>query len=187
MRWWETAAACGSSLGVHALIAAAAEPGVEEATVKRLTGAYGGPIGALHSMLDSLIDEEEDEQLGQPSLIASYASRQAAADALGEMANTAMGTARALPHGRHHAVLVAAMASLYLSDPQAGTPRAAPIAAAVRGGIGSLTKPAMGVFAARRLTARRPTPRVRARARAHAARAEPAEPEQPAAACARAG
>jgi tetraprenyl-beta-curcumene synthase len=184
--WWESAAACGSSLAVHALIAAAAERSLDERTVRRLIAAYGGPVGALHSLLDSLIDQDEDALLGQPSLIALYPSAQAAAHAMGEMADSAMLAGRALPHGRRHAVLVAAMSSLYLSDPQARTPRAAPMAASARAGIGALATPAMGVFALRRLTAPRGMQRASARARAYSARAEPAEPEQPADVCARA-
>jgi hypothetical protein len=188
MSWWETAAACGSSLTVHALIAAASTPRLDDRTVERLDTAYGGPIGALHSMLDSLIDQDEDAQIGQPSLIALYPSRQAAAQAMGEMARDARRAARALPHARRHAVLLAAMASLYLSDPQADRPQAAAVATAARSGIGALARPALAVFALRRLGARRTTPRVRARAGAHDARAgERAEPEQPAGACARAG
>jgi tetraprenyl-beta-curcumene synthase len=36
LRWWETAASGGSSLGVHAMIAAAAEPGIEQAHIDAL-------------------------------------------------------------------------------------------------------------------------------------------------------
>jgi tetraprenyl-beta-curcumene synthase len=179
MNWWETAAACGSSLTVHALIAAAATDGLDQQAVQRLTGAYGGSIGALHSMLDSLIDQDEDALIGQASLISLYPTRHAAG-AMAELARCATGKARALPQGRRHSVLLAAMASLYLSDPQTRTPRAAPVTAAVRDAIGPLAKPAMVVFALRRLYARGITPRARSTARLHNAGDERAEPEQPA-------
>lgn len=185
MSWWESAGAAGSSLTVYALIAAAGARTLDRQTVERLIDAYGGPIGALHSLLDSLIDESEDADIGQASLIGCYPSRPAAAKAMGEIAARAMTAARALPDGRRHAVLVSAMASLYLQDPHARTPRAAPVTAAVREGIGSLATPTMAVFALRRLAAVRTTPRARERARR--ARAEPAEPERPAGVCARAG
>ncbi|MDQ6810525.1 MAG: DUF2600 family protein, partial [Actinomycetota bacterium] len=90
MSWWETAAACGSSLTVHALIAAAGTPRLDDTAVERLYHAYGAQIGALHSMLDSLIDQDEDALLGQPSLIALYPTAQAAAEAMREMAREAM-------------------------------------------------------------------------------------------------
>ncbi len=158
MSWWETSAACGSSLTVHALIAAAASVGLQQPDVQRLVEVYGGPVGALHSMLDSLIDQDEDARLGQISLIGLYPSGLAAARALGGAASAARQATRELPHGRRHAVLLGAMAGLYLSDPQARTARAAPLAAAVRSAIGSLATPAMVVFALRLLTARCTSP-----------------------------
>jgi len=181
MRSCETAAAAGSSLPVLALIAAAATPALDRRTPERLHAAYGGPIGALHSMLDSLLDEEEDALIGQPSLIGLYSSRWAAGEAMGEMAARAMADAQALPHGRCHAVLVASMASLYLSDPQARTPRAAPVARAVRAGIGPTARPALAVFAVRRLTA--PRSRRRQSGAAVLLAADPVEPDPAAGAC----
>jgi tetraprenyl-beta-curcumene synthase len=168
MHWCETAAAAGSSLAVLALIVAAATPALEQLTPERLHAAYAGSIGALHSMLDSLLDEQEDAAIGQPSLIGLYPSRSAAGEAMGALAARAMAAARALPHGRRHAVLVASMASLYISDPHAAAPPAAPIARAVRAGIGPPARPALAVFAIRRLVA------VRSRRRRPAAAISPA-------------
>lgn len=185
MSWSETAAACGSSLTVHALIAAAGTPRLDEATVERLNHAYGGPIGALHSMLDSLIDQDEDSLSGQPSLIALYPGTRQATQAMGDMAEDAMRAARSLPQGRRHAVLLAAMAGLYLSDPRAHTSHAAPIAAAVRARIGLLLGPAMAVFAIQRRTSRHITPR--RKRPTNALLADCGEPERPARACARTG
>jgi tetraprenyl-beta-curcumene synthase len=186
LSWWETAAACGSSMTVHALIAAAATPGLDRSDMHRIAAVYGGPVGALHSMLDSLIDQDEDAALGQPQLIGLYPSPQDAGEAMGEMAADAMRAVRGLPDGRRHAVLVAAMAGLYLSDPRAGAPGAAPITAAVRGGIGGLAAPAIGVFVLRRLAARSTRPKRRPGPCADGVRAECVEPEQPAAGFARA-
>jgi tetraprenyl-beta-curcumene synthase len=153
--WRETAAARGSSLAVHALIAAAAERSLDPQTVPRLLAAYGGPIGALHSMLDSLVDQDEDARLGQTSLIALYDSPEHAETVLARTARLARTAARELPGGRRHAVLVAAMAASYLSDSRAQSPQAAPVAEAVRNAIGSLAAPAMAVFAVRRLACQR--------------------------------
>jgi tetraprenyl-beta-curcumene synthase len=180
--WRETAAACGSSVTVHALIAAAATPAFEQRDLQRLASVYAGPVAALHSMLDSLVDQDEDRALGQASLISLYPSTKAATAAMGEMATAAMRGARNLPGGRRHAVLVAAMAAMYLSDAEARRPRAAPIADAVRAGIGPLAAPAIATFALRRLAARKPP----SSPSSPAADASHTEPQQPAAACARA-
>ncbi len=59
LRWWETAAAAGSSLGVHALIAAAADPSLDPLDAAVIESAYFPWIGALHSLLDGLVDEAE--------------------------------------------------------------------------------------------------------------------------------
>ncbi len=180
LSWWESAGAAGSSLDLHALIAAAASSTLDPDTVQGIAGAYGGPIGALHSLLDSLIDEAEDAETGQPSLIGFYPSRTLAAQSMGQLATRALAAARELPDGRRHAVLLAAMASMYLSDPLAAAPPAAPVREAVRAGIGALATPALAVFAVRRRAARH----VGAPPREAAAGAES---ERAADACARVG
>ena len=60
LAWWETAAAAGSSLAVHALIAAAANPTLDACDLAAIDRAYFPWPGALHSLLDSLIDRRED-------------------------------------------------------------------------------------------------------------------------------
>ncbi len=59
--WWETAGAAGSSLAVHALIAAAADPRLEAVDVAAIDRAYFPWIGGLHSLLDSLVDRREEQ------------------------------------------------------------------------------------------------------------------------------
>jgi tetraprenyl-beta-curcumene synthase len=169
LQWWETAAAGGSSLAVYALIAAAAaaDSAIDPAEIGAIEEAYFPWIGALHSLLDSLVDEAEDERTGQLSLIGCYASREEAASGMRRLAARAMDAARALPRGREHAVLVAGMAASYLAvvatseTSEAPAPAAAAAAAAgtlaagVREGVGGLARPAMLVFRVRRLGARR--------------------------------
>ena len=74
LRWWETAASTGSSLGIFALLALAADPHANAMQAGLIEHAYFPWIGALHSLLDSLIDIEEDAANGQPNLVAHYAS-----------------------------------------------------------------------------------------------------------------
>jgi len=70
LAWWETAAAAaGSSLSVHALMAAAADPHLHACDAREIDRAYFPWIGALHSLLDSLVDRIEDHERGQPSLL----------------------------------------------------------------------------------------------------------------------
>jgi tetraprenyl-beta-curcumene synthase len=150
LRWWETAAAGGSSLGVHALIAAAADGGAMQAeAVEQIEHAYFPWIGGLHSMLDHLIDQVNDAAVGERNLIDYYASPAEAAARMQALAQRAVSAARALPRGRRHTIVLTGMAGFYLSDPQASAPAASPIAQNVRAAIGGLMTPTLIVFKAR--------------------------------------
>ncbi|HTC61073.1 MAG TPA: DUF2600 family protein [Solirubrobacteraceae bacterium] len=148
--WWETAASGGSSLGVHVTIAAAAEPGIEQAHVDALERAYFPWIGALHSMLDQLIDVEEDASSGQPNLIELYGSPAEAAERMALLAGRALECARGLEPKHRHEPIVAAMASFYLAAPEARVGEAAVVTRAVLDVFGRLAWPALAIFRARR-------------------------------------
>lgn len=148
--WWETAAAGGSSLGVHVMIAAAAEPAIEAKHVQALERAYFPWIGALHSMLDHLIDAAEDAHAGQPNLIDMYASPAHTAERMALLAERALVCAGTLTPTHRHELIVAAMASFYLAAPEAHEGEAAHVARAVLDALGPLTPPALAIFNARR-------------------------------------
>jgi tetraprenyl-beta-curcumene synthase len=154
LRWWETAASGGSSLGVHVMIAAAAEPGIEQTHVDELERAYFPWIGALHSMLDQLVDVEEDASSGQPNLIELYGSGAEAAERMALLAERALECARDLEPAHRHELIVAAMASFYLSSPEASVGEAAPVARAVLDMFGPLTPPALAIFKTRQAAER---------------------------------
>jgi tetraprenyl-beta-curcumene synthase len=151
LEWWEVAAAAGSSLGVHVLIAAAAEDGLRPEEIVALDRAYFPWIGALHSLLDNLVDREEDVRTDQPSLVSYYASPAQAATRMRLLAVESVSRARALPRGRRHLLILAAMAGNYLSNPEANTPEVSAVAHSVLGAIGYLARPTLLVFRLRRL------------------------------------
>jgi tetraprenyl-beta-curcumene synthase len=155
--WWEVAAAGGSSLCVYALIALAAEPELDPRTVTAVTDAYFPWIGALHSLLDNLVDASEDRATGQHSLIASYASPREAAARMGWLAERSLGLAAALPGARAHTLMLAAMASFYLSTTEAHAAEAMPVTRAVLDTLDGPAGMAMVVFRTR-LAARRLAP-----------------------------
>jgi tetraprenyl-beta-curcumene synthase len=161
LRWWEMAAAGGSSLAIHALILAAADPKLQAAEVIALERAYFPWVGALHSLLDSLVDQEEDADARQLSLVGCYPSDHEAVVRMSAIASEAARATRALPGGRGHQVMLAAMAGFYLhtarSSPAAGRAASrgvAEIADGVLSAIGDLARPALLVFATRSWTAR---------------------------------
>jgi len=153
LRWWETAAAAGSSLGVHALIAASAEKGLDAREAKLLEEAYFPWIGGLHSLLDNLIDKREDEAAGHRSLVEYYGAERAA-QRMRWMAEQAGRKAAALPHSARHTVVLAGMIGNYLATPEAHNPELAPVSAAVLATTGGLARPTMMVFELRRLPER---------------------------------
>lgn len=151
LRWWETAAAAGSSLEVHALIAAAASPGLGRTDARALAEAYFPSIGCLHSLLDNLIDKHEDEAAGHRSLL-EYYDPLGAAERLGELAARARRAADDLPNRLRHRVMLSAMVANYLSTPEAREGPLRPAREAVIAAIGPFVRPAMAVFAIRRLS-----------------------------------
>jgi tetraprenyl-beta-curcumene synthase len=165
LQWWETAAAAGSSLGVHALIAAAAERALDTREAKLLEQAYFPWIGGLHSLLDNLIDKHEDEAAGHRSLVEYYGPERAA-ERMHWMAEQATLLATELPHDRRHTVVLAGMIGNYLSTPEAHSPQLAPVNQAVLATTGWLARPTMLVFELRRLPARLHNAVVYRRARA---------------------
>jgi tetraprenyl-beta-curcumene synthase len=150
LHWWEAAAGAASSLAVFALIAAAAQPTVGAGEANATESAYFPWIGALHVLLDSLIDRSEDIAAGQHCLVDHYVSAEEAASRLGAIASQAAQAAELLPRGGQHATILAAMTSFYLSDPAASTPASIHVAEAILAQMGPLATPTMAVLHARR-------------------------------------
>jgi tetraprenyl-beta-curcumene synthase len=152
--WWELAAAAGSSLAVHALIAAAGTPGLPAEEVAAIESAYFPSIGALHSLLDSMLDVQEDAATGQLCLLDCYPSRDEAADGLARLAAAALKCARELPGETQHPLLVTAMACSYLAAPEAEARAVEPVARRALAALGPMARPMLLVFALRQLAGR---------------------------------
>jgi tetraprenyl-beta-curcumene synthase len=153
LQWWETAAAAGSSLGVHALIAAAAETELDAREARLLEQAYFPWIGGLHSLLDNLIDKREDEAAGHRSLVEYYGPERAA-QRMRWMAEQATRVADELPQSRRHTVILAAMIGNYLSTPEAHSSQLEAVSQAVLATTGALARPTLLVFELRRMPSR---------------------------------
>jgi tetraprenyl-beta-curcumene synthase len=157
LRWWETAASAGSSLGVFVQLAAAADPGFQEHDAAALAEAYFPWIGALHSLLDNLVDKHEDDLAGQRSFVDYYDSPDHAAQRMTWLAEQSLRRVDELQDAKHHRVILAAMIGNYLSTPQARTPKLLPVTEGVLAHVGELERPTMLVFKLRHLFTRRPT------------------------------
>jgi tetraprenyl-beta-curcumene synthase len=150
LQWWETAAGAASSLLIFALIACAAEPSVSEGEIAAIEQAYFPWIGGLHLLLDSLVDRADDVRAGRYSLVEHYSSPRELAERLRAIAAEALCAAGALPHSSQHELILAAMASYYLTQPAASSPEGAPARAEILATLGERAMPTMRMLRARR-------------------------------------
>jgi tetraprenyl-beta-curcumene synthase len=158
LRDWATPRAAGTALGwqellagstasvlaMHALIAAAADPGTSHADAEAIDALYLS-IGAL-SMLDSLVDREEDIATGQLSYVELYDRPEAMATGLARVARDGVTRARALPNGPHHIVTLVGIVAYYASAPAARSAFAQPITAPVRRELRPLIAPTLALM-----------------------------------------
>ena len=160
---WETAAGAGSTLTVLALIACAADPMLLRSDAQDVENAYFPWIGSLHSLLDSLVDHEEDLAAAGRALVGYYSSPLDAAARMGTIAVEALRRAVALPGGRRHALIVASMTSFYICEIHRSTsPQVQLVGRSVLDAVGCLAAPTMAILGARRrlrgITESRPVP-----------------------------
>jgi tetraprenyl-beta-curcumene synthase len=151
LQWWETAAAAGSSLAVHALIAGAADSQLDSWEAGEIDCAYFPWAGALHSLLDSLVDRQEDHERGQRSLLGYYHSRAETAIALDALAYRARTASECLPDPHAHRVVLTAMCSYYLSAPECYTAEAQTITRSLTRALGLPLHVAIMLFRGKRL------------------------------------
>lgn len=110
--WWEYAAACGSTLGIFALVAGSS-PGPT-------WRAYMPWLNGLHIMLDYLIDQDEDQENGDMNLVSYYRPGQRNERIL-FFYRQARQEAEALPRKAFHVLVADGLVALYLSDNKAAS------------------------------------------------------------------
>ena len=148
MRWWETAAAGGSSLCIYALIAAAAEPRVDPEEIAAIESCLL-PLDRVAALAAGQPDRRRRglrDGSAQPRRLLRLPVRRGHAH--GHAGGALEQAAQALP-GRRHTLVLAAMASFYLCTPEARAPEAAPVADAVLEALGEPARMAMTVFRSR--------------------------------------
>jgi hypothetical protein len=126
------AGAQASVLCLHALIAAAADAYATQKQARQLDTLYLS-IGAL-TMLDSLVDREEDLAAGEHGYLRHYANVEQMGRCLQALATQSARRARELPNAGHHLVTLAGVIALYASAPTAGEPSARSVFLRVRAG-----------------------------------------------------
>ncbi len=144
--WWEAAAAAGSPLGIFALIAAASHRFTDERDAEAIEQAYFPWIGALHWLLESLVDEQVDLISGNRSYVQEYGSRAIVGPRLAFITRNALADARRLPQAERHTLLLAGMIALNLAHPGAASDETRTITAAVAAEIGGFVAPLLAAI-----------------------------------------
>jgi tetraprenyl-beta-curcumene synthase len=151
--WWELAAAGISCLALHALFAAAASATtLEEAA--RIDMAYFPSVCAISALLDSLVDQPDDSAGTNHSFVAHYESSTLAARRFAAITSEARTRSSMLSDHHRHGVILAGIASFYLSAPGASTELALPVARRTLDCLGRSSTPILAVMRARRRSAR---------------------------------
>jgi hypothetical protein len=134
-------------LAVHALIAAAADPGTTPAQAAALDSAYLS-ISALSTMLDSAIDYERDSRCGEAWYVGHYDSPAALADRVVAVSREATRQAQTLPDAAHHTMTLVGVVAYYTSAPQARRGSTAALARRVHAELGPVLTPTLAVMRA---------------------------------------
>ncbi|HUB74195.1 MAG TPA: DUF2600 family protein [Solirubrobacteraceae bacterium] len=147
--WWELAAAGISCLAIHALFAAAA--GVaDEREAERVDAAYFPSVCAISALLDSLVDRPDDALDSNHSFVAHYRDEAQTSQRFAAIAGEARMLSTELARHARHAVILAGIASFYLSAPEARSPRARAVARSTLARLGPSRVPMLAVMRWRR-------------------------------------
>ncbi len=118
LSWFELTAAA-SAFTPHVLLALAAESPCAKSDLQRIYATYFPWVSLAIAMLDSYVDQADDEASGAHSYISHYPDSRFASQRLGEIISRAVRNAHG--QGYRHAVVVACMVTMYLSKEGAGT------------------------------------------------------------------
>jgi hypothetical protein len=170
LEWREFLAGAASSvLGIHALIAAAADHQTTYAQATELDRAYLS-ISVLPTVLDSLIDYEADAAARAPGYVALYEDRELLQRRLARVIRDALERARTLPNGAHHVMTIVGIIAYYTSAPTADSDYAGSVSAQATRHLRPLIGPTLAVMHAWRAAKRVRAPRK--------PRAAPGSPEE---------
>jgi tetraprenyl-beta-curcumene synthase len=141
IRWFEFAAGAGSPLSMFALMAAASHGTTSATDARAIADAYFPWVAALHWLLESVVDQADDEATGNPSYVSHYGSAAAAAARLAAIARHSARDLRDLPDARRHLLLLAGMVALNLVQADGANDVAREVTPPVRQAIGPAIAP----------------------------------------------
>jgi tetraprenyl-beta-curcumene synthase len=123
LRWFERTGAASSTLGIYALLAAAASGRPRREQLRAIDAAYHPTVCLLCTLMDSLVDYDEDRASGAHSYVARYGDAVVATERISDLVIGALAEVRQLPSGSRHAVIVTGMVAMYLATGDPGNAR----------------------------------------------------------------
>jgi tetraprenyl-beta-curcumene synthase len=140
LTWFELAGAAGAGLAIYALFALAAEPDCDEEEVTRVYRAYFPWTSAVATMLDSYVDQTEDEANDDHCYVAYYPTPEHATRAIGRLVRRCLQETHTLGNSERHTLIAACMVAMYLSKDSARTEAMRPRTASLLRAGGQLTR-----------------------------------------------
>ncbi|HEY9085109.1 MAG TPA: DUF2600 family protein [Candidatus Tyrphobacter sp.] len=116
LEWQEFACAAGSQLQVYAPLFMLFDGRFD--AISASYDAYFPAVSALHVLLDSFIDQQEDRDHGDLSFVVSYGSADRLRERIGYLARRAVRAFAHLPDPQRHRFLLRTMALFYLTHPK---------------------------------------------------------------------
>ena len=113
LRWWEGAAASGSTMPAFALAFAAFDPLFDAAAAQRLYQAYFPALSAFHILLDYFVDRREDRRHRELNFVDCYPSTADARASMLRIEESAIARLSELPHSEPHLFAMRAMCAYY--------------------------------------------------------------------------
>ena len=154
LQWREfLAGAVSSGLVLHALIAAAADPRITRVQALAVDEVYLS-VCALTTLLDSLIDFEQDRSMDQPGYIRYHEDRDALAQGLKSVMHHAAARSRDTPNGAYHLMTLVGVVAYYASAPTASSEFARPVTRQICRELKPIITPTLAVMRAWRIAKR---------------------------------
>jgi Protein of unknown function (DUF2600) len=145
------AGATSSVVGLHAMVAAAANSRVTPEQVARIDTFYVYP-GVIVTMLDALIDYERDmRETSEPGFIRYYKDPNVLLQRLPDTARTAVALAASLPDREHHVMTLVGAVAFYTSAPTAHSSMARSVTERIQQELSPLLRPTLTIMRTWRL------------------------------------
>jgi tetraprenyl-beta-curcumene synthase len=148
LSWREYVAGSASSvLSIHALIAAASDAHSSDADAQRLDAAYL-TIGAVITLLDSIVDRREDMATGGVSLLSVFPDEAELVSRMRNLTREAIARIAEAPNSAHHRMTLAGIVAYYSTHAGARSAQARPLMRMVRSELSPTVYPTLGVIRA---------------------------------------